>query len=53
MDLNAEQIAALRSEARAAGSQEWVAICDKALAGDTAALNQVAQAIDSLVWPWN
>jgi len=41
------QLAALRAEARQAGDREQVALCDRALAGDAAAIDACAEAIAS------
>jgi hypothetical protein len=46
MEITTEQIAALRTEAGAAGDMEMVAVCDRALAGDEAARAECGQAID-------
>jgi hypothetical protein len=40
-----EQIEALRSEAGAAGDREQVTVCDRALAGDEAAIRECARVI--------
>lgn len=46
-EITSEQIEDLRAEAKAYGDQEQVEICDRAIKGDEAALEECARVIDA------